>query len=282
MLRLADMIFVATLMIASTVAQQCRVLTDPVAQTPYRWRNAYTPSHQVADTPESFKTPHFGTVVSKLPGVETHEYAFCNGGKGPYAYNASGVSVMECAAQCLKINCTCFDFACDYHEADNCTCPTVPKITPDQDATKVACVGDSITAGYLSSCGLTYPARLQVLLGSKYHVTNYGVGGVTMLRHGDAPYWNTKAYTNAVASKSDIVIIMLGTNDAKRNNWGNATLASEYPSDYAAMIANFRAANPAAKIWNMVPLPLYKDGVYNMNQTVINTVLPPLVKKVRE
>ena len=41
---------------------------------------------------------------------------------------------------------------------------------------KVACVGDSITAGYLSSCGLNYPNQLQSLLGDGFAVSNYGVG----------------------------------------------------------------------------------------------------------
>ena len=103
-----------------------------------------------------------------------------------------------------------------------------------------------------------------------------------MLRHGDAPYWNHSAYTNAVKSQSDIVIIMLGTNDAKRNNW--AQHGSEYADDYAAMVDSFRSAKPDTQVWSMVPLPLYMDGRYNMNQTVlvsglpVQTVLPTIIR----
>ena len=51
--------------------------------------------------------------------------------------------------------------------------PTLPHVTPTASAKKVACVGDSITAGYLSSCGLNYPGWLQSMLGPGYKVTNY-------------------------------------------------------------------------------------------------------------
>ena len=55
---------------------------------------------------------------------------------------------------------------------------------------KVACVGDSITAGAHSSGGNhTYPAQLQMLLGDGYVVTNLGACGSTMTKHGDSPYW---------------------------------------------------------------------------------------------
>jgi hypothetical protein len=63
--------------------------------------------------------------------------------------------------------------------------------TPDQ--IKVACIGDSITAGYLaSSKSTTYPSVLQKMLGDNYSVTNLGHSGTTVQAGGDAPYWVTK------------------------------------------------------------------------------------------
>ena len=98
-------------------------------------------------------------------------------------------------AQAVRLRATCFDFMCAYHEAANCTCPNIPAVMPRRAARKVACVGDSITAGYLSSCGMDYPHQLQQLLGEDYKVTNYGVGGQTMFKPNhqvgrDASYWN--------------------------------------------------------------------------------------------
>jgi len=147
-----------------------------------------------------------------------------------------------------------------------------PKWPLNDSAIPVACVGDSITAGYLSTGGHTYPNELQNLLGSGYKVMNFGEGGRTMLKHGDNPYWRSPGYPAALASNATILILMLGTNDAKYGNWGH--LSDEFPGDYADMIASFAAMASKPRIYLMVPPPLYRDGTYGMNQTVINTVFP--------
>src|SRR5436309_1389605 len=56
-----------------------------------------------------------------------------------------------------------------------------------QEKTKVACVGDSITAGagINDPAHNAYPAQLQKLLGDGYLVKNFGVSGRTLLKHGD-------------------------------------------------------------------------------------------------
>src|ERR1700743_2827645 len=81
----------------------------------------------------------------------------------------------------------------------------------------VACIGDSITYGARlhDRDKESYPAQLQVLLGNKYVVNNYGVNSATLLRKGNVPYWKTKEYQSALNSTPDIVFIKLGTNDTK-------------------------------------------------------------------
>ena len=237
----------------------CRIHTDVGTWQPYNWRNAYTP-----------------LAIGK--GFSTHIAGVCSAGKGPWAYTSSNVTVKECEAKCSELNCKCFDYFCSYPESPDCQCPKLPHVTPLPSATKVACVGDSITAGYLSSCGLDYPSQLQRLLGPKYAVTNYGVGGTTLLKRADHPYWNTSAYTRAVESEADIVVIMLGTNDAKSTNWHR--YSAEYESDYASLINIFKSLASSPRIHIMTPLPLYKDGRYGMLQTAINTDLPRLVPAV--
>jgi hypothetical protein len=108
------------------------------------------------------------------------------------------------------------------------TTPT-PTPAPDPLPVRVACVGDSITAGYLSSnASFAYPGRLQAQLDSKYGpgkytVTNFGAGGATVQRSADSPYWNRTQFAAFVnGSNYDIVIIMLGTNDAKDKGNGGA------------------------------------------------------------
>jgi len=81
--------------------------------------------------------------------------------------------------------------------------------------TVVACVGDSITAG-------GWPADLGRRLGTNYQAINYGVGGTTLLKNGDSPYWNTPAFTQSHASGPGVVVIMLGTNRAIRRSFSTS------------------------------------------------------------
>ena len=64
---------------------------------------------------------------------------------------------------------------------------------------KVACVGDSITAGAgVKDPAKKYPAQLGVLLGSGYEVKNFGVSGSTMLDAGDKPYKKQKHWLSEI------------------------------------------------------------------------------------
>src|SRR4051812_29307883 len=85
-----------------------------------------------------------------------------------------------------------------------------PNALGDEAKKRVACVGDSITQGVGAAKGESYPAQLQKLLGDGWEVLNFGVSGRTLLKKGDHPYWSEKAYENALASKPNAVIIMLG------------------------------------------------------------------------
>ena len=81
--------------------------------------------------------------------------------------------------------------------------------------TRIACVGDSITAGVHSTGGNhTYPGQLQLSLDKKYRegkyvVTNLGACGSTMLKSGDSPYWERPQYKSLVNNTWDIIIIQL-------------------------------------------------------------------------
>jgi hypothetical protein len=75
---------------------------------------------------------------------------------------------------------------------------------------------------------MAYPGQLQSMVdSSKYSITNLGACGSTMQKapNGDSPYWQRPQYQALIAGKWDIVVIMLGTNDAKDpidggpNNW---------------------------------------------------------------
>jgi len=103
-----------------------------------------------------------------------------------------------------------------------------------QAQTKVACIGDSITAGYgLSNPGAdSYPAQLQSLLGSGYKVNNYGWSGTTVQKTGDSPYWNVSYYNDSRNWAPNIVVIMLGTNDSKSWNWNAMNFNADFLLTY--------------------------------------------------
>lgn len=95
---------------------------------------------------------------------------------------------------------------------------------PQEGQIKVACIGDSITYGH----GVTnwetenYPAVLQSLLGDKYFVGNYGFIGACVNPNGDKPYTKQPAYQKSIDLDADIIVLMLGTNDSKAENWTDA------------------------------------------------------------
>ena len=90
----------------------------------------------------------------------------------------------------------------------------------DVEKIKVACVGNSITAGYgvKNRDKDSYPMLLGQMLGQGYDVRNFGVSSKTMLRKGNS-YMAEKAYQNALDFCPDILIVKLGTNDANPKYW---------------------------------------------------------------
>ena len=148
---------------------------------------------------------------------------------------------------------------------------------PKRDAIRVACVGNSITDGHgIDMSGVkAYPGQLQKLLGSDYVVKNYGRSGRTMLKKGDQPIWKEQAWRDALAFKPNVVIIKLGTNDSKPDNW---QYGPEFEGDLRDMIQQLRAAsNP--RIILCTPIPAYKAS-WNISDTTIQHYIIPIINKV--
>lgn len=117
---------------------------------------------------------------------------------------------------------------------------------------KVACVGDSITYGHgISNWSKNcYPALLQTLLGDTYHVSNFGSSGACVNPEGDQSYEKREIYKSALQYDADIVVIMMGTNDAKPENWTNT---EDFISDYTALIKTFTDGEKAPKVYIALP-----------------------------
>ena len=124
---------------------------------------------------------------------------------------------------------------------------------------RVACVGDSITAGYglKDPAQEAWPAVLGRLLGPDYEVRNFGVSATTLLRHGNYPYWDRPAFADAGAFAPQIVIIKLGTNDTKPINWD--THAGEFAADAAALVAHFAGLPSKPAVWICLPAPIFAN-----------------------
>ena len=165
---------------------------------------------------------------------------------------------------------------------------------PQQDAIRVACIGNSITdgSGIQMAPVNGYPAQLQQLLGKGYWVKNFGVSGRTLLNHGDKPYMQETAWRDALAFNPDIVVIKLGTNDSKPQNW---KYASEFKQDLQQMITQLcpalaqnaskkgkkaKATQPVKpQIYLCTPIPAFKSS-FNINETIIANEIIPIQQEV--
>jgi acyl-CoA thioesterase-1 len=145
----------------------------------------------------------------------------------------------------------------------------------------VACVGDSITygAGIANRTADGYPAQLQRILRQydpAWEVRNFGVSGATLLRKGDLPYVLQSAYNDARACHPDVVVIMLGTNDSKPQNWA---LEAEFVSDYEWLIESFRILPSQPQIWICKPVPAFREN-FSIRPEVIRDEVLPLVEQI--
>lgn len=145
---------------------------------------------------------------------------------------------------------------------------------------KVACVGDSITAGAgVKDPKNRYPVQLGELLGADYDVKNFGNSGSTMLDDGDKPYKQQKSFTDAVAFAADIVVIKLGTNDSKPQNW---TKKDGFAASTKSLVEAFQKANPKGKIFLCYPVPVIAQGNFGIRDEIVKNEIIPLIKKTAE
>jgi len=140
----------------------------------------------------------------------------------------------------------------------------------------VACIGDSITYGstIIDRTYNSYPAQLGRMLkefDNQWETYNYGVSGATLLRKGDRPYIQQSAYTQALAANPDVVIIKLGTNDSKPQNW---VYKDEFISDYLDLIDSFAGLPSNPEIWICKPVPVYAELAGITNPIVQNEIIP--------
>jgi len=147
-----------------------------------------------------------------------------------------------------------------YAEAQDRTWVNVAKY---QKVIKLACVGDSITQGFGAASGMSWPDQIIKMLGAKWEVKNFGVSGTTLLNSGDNPYQKQGAFKNAKEFNPDVVVIMLGTNDTKPQNWKNK---AKFEADYIDMIKQFVALPSKPRVFICYPPYIAGNGNYGITE----------------
>jgi lysophospholipase L1-like esterase len=134
------------------------------------------------------------------------------------------------------------------------------------DRIRVACVGDSLTQSS------EYPYDLWGLIGNQnYDLRNFGAGSTTVLQSSETPYTNTSIYCEALAFQPNIVIIMLGTNDAQPSLH---RFNQSFTTDYTALIDSFLKLDSKPEVWVVLPPPIVSnqsgaiDSAYFGNQII--------------
>jgi lysophospholipase L1-like esterase len=139
-----------------------------------------------------------------------------------------------------------------------------------RNVVRVACAGDSITEG------TEYPHDLALLLGANYSVGNFGVGGSTVSLQSDKPYMNQTKFQSLKDFSPNIVVIMLGTNDAYPSRQQSL---DSFKSDYGKLIASFQTLSTKPKIYILLPPPIFNDSLGPNNAILAQNVIP-LIRQV--
>lgn len=146
---------------------------------------------------------------------------------------------------------------------------------------KIVVVGDSITygQGVLSTRETeSYPALLAELLGEEYQTFNFGLCNRTLLSSGNMSYVNEDFATESLAVDADIVIIMLGTNDSKPDNWN----AEQYEKEYVTFVQNYQNMTSAPEVYIMFPPRVFAEpeNTGDCNNDLLTTEVIPAIEQV--
>ncbi len=137
---------------------------------------------------------------------------------------------------------------------------------------RVACVGDSITK--ITS----YASDLQTMLGSNYSVNNFGVSGSTVTLDSYKPYIQQQAFDKAENYEPNIVVIMLGTNDAHSYlEQYNGT----FEQDYVKLTHSFQELDSKPQILIVESPPVFNNSL-GIDPTFFSDTIIPHIQNVAD
>jgi len=140
---------------------------------------------------------------------------------------------------------------------------------------RVACVGDSLTQS------TEYPYDLWNLLGNQsYSLRNFGAGSTTVSLQSETPYMNTTIFQDALNFQPNIVIIMLGTNDAQPSlHQFNAS----FVGDYVKLVTAFQGLSSKPEVWVVLPPPIISNQSGKMDSAYFeDTILTGIMQAANE
>jgi acyl-CoA thioesterase I len=143
------------------------------------------------------------------------------------------------------------------------------------DKIRVACVGDSLTQS------TEYPYDLWMLLcTANYTLRNFGAGGTMITLKSETPYMNTSVFQSALEFQPNIVIIMLGTNDAQPSVHQYNT---SFVDDYKKLVYAFQALASKPKTWIVLPPPIFSNQSGKISPEYFKlTVIPSIEQAANE
>ena len=146
---------------------------------------------------------------------------------------------------------------------------------------RLACVGDSITYG-LGALKLpegSYPSRLAPLLGRDYHVANFGAVAFAVQSDSNYPYRSHEYFRRSLDYGADIVIFMLGSNDAKAVNWHGAEY---FEAEYLSLLSEYEALETSPEIILCTPCASFIPPEEVNEQSIDNALICEIAGAVRK